>query len=269
MKMKNFLFVIFLNFFINFLFCYEKNIYYIEINFEHNEVEKLIEMIEQQEWFERDKLKFNDYAIYLGPYDLIKIKQIQDILCSALNIPSCIITGNEVEIDLDEEEFYILESTYTKYVSKEILEYYDDENIKKIINYALELYTLPYKWGGTDIEKGIDCSYFVKYIYSKIGINLPRTSREQFKVGKEVSKDELMCGDLVFFKKITYRKVKGKTKKYEYINHVGIYLKDNEFIHAARGSKRVTISSLSEPYYKNHFAGARRIVDFVNLKSKD
>lgn len=251
------------------LYCYEKNVYYVEIKCEYNEVEELIEIIENQEWFERDKLKFDGCSIYLGGYDLSKAKEIQEILCSELNLPSYISRNNELEIDLDEEEFYILESTHTKYVSKDTLEYYDDENIRKIINYALELYTLPYKWGGTDIEKGIDCSYFVKYIYSRIGIKLPRTSREQFKVGKEVSKDELRCGDLVFFKKITYRKVKGRREKYEYINHVGIYLKDGEFIHAARGSKRVTISSLSEPYYKKHFAGAKRVVDFVNLKPKD
>lgn len=261
--------VLVLLFIIKISHSYENSYYYVEISCKPDEIKDLVEVIKHQEWFAEDKLKLNSYGIYLGPYDLSEAKQIQDNLCYNLDIPAYIVINIENGTSLNQEDFFTIESTFTKYVSKDTLKYYDDENVKKIINYALELYTLPYKWGGTDIEKGIDCSYFVKYIYSRIGINLPRTSREQFKIGKEVSKDELKCGDLVFFKKITYRKIKGKVKRYEYINHVGIYLKDNEFIHAARGSKRVTISSLSEPYYKNHFAGARRIVDFIDLHHRD
>ncbi|MCX7910187.1 MAG: C40 family peptidase [Endomicrobia bacterium] len=255
---------IFLTLFFSFLFvcsfCYDN--YYIRIDCE--DVESLYEVLKSQSWFEEKKVYVFDSRIQLGPYNLQEAKEIHNILYLELNIPSYIESGipDEMIEDIEQNGFhYIVESSYTKYVSKDILEYYDDENIRKIINYALELYTLPYKWGGTDIEKGIDCSYFVKYIFSRIGIELPRTSKEQFKVGIEISKDELRCGDLVFFKKTKYKKVKGKIKKYEYINHVGIYLKDNEFIHAARGCKRVTISSLCEPYYSKHFAGARRVIN--------
>lgn len=137
------------------------------------------------------------------------------------------------------------------------------KKIKKIISYAAELYaTTPYKLGGENVKKGIDCSFFVKYIYSKLGVELPRTAREQIKVGQPISINELKVGDLVFFKKTYYRKSKKKTWKYERINHVGIYLRDGEFIHAARSSKKVTISLLTENYYKTHYAGARRILSF-------
>ncbi|MEN3013357.1 MAG: C40 family peptidase [Endomicrobiia bacterium] len=242
--------------------CYEEN-YYLKIDCNsQNEIKQLIEILKDHSWFKKEKLKTHNTTIQLGPYNLQEAKDIQSILCVELDIPAYIESKeNEITEEFQQqEEFCIVETSYTKYVSEDLLNYYQDENVRKIISYALELYTSPYKWGGTDIQKGIDCSYFVKYIFSRIGINLPRTSKEQFKIGKEVSKEEIKCGDLVFFKKVRYAKVKGKIKKYEYINHVGIYLKDGEFIHAARGCKRVTISSLSEPYYKKHFAGARRIV---------
>jgi len=109
----------------------------------------------------------------------------------------------------------------------------------------------PYRFGGMSL-KGIDCSAFVKRVYSFFDITLPRTAREQAKVGQRVSRDELTVGDLVFF----------NTRRY-YISHVGIYIGDDQFVHASSGrSKEVRINSLNEPYYNKRFVQATRLKDW-------
>jgi len=106
----------------------------------------------------------------------------------------------------------------------------------------------PYRMGGSTV-RGIDCSAFVAKIYEFFDVNLPRTAREQAKVGKAVSKDELVEGDLVFF---NTRRAFG---------HVGIYIGNNEFIHASSGrsSKAVRIDNLDKPYYHKRFIKAVRL----------
>lgn len=113
---------------------------------------------------------------------------------------------------------------------------------------ALSYRGVPYRFGGTS-ENGIDCSGLTQAVYKKWGMMLPRTSTEQFKKGKPVPKDQLRPGDLVFFKN-TYR---------HGVSHVGIYVGDGKFVHAAGAKYGVIVSSLNEPYHLHHYAGARRI----------
>ena len=108
----------------------------------------------------------------------------------------------------------------------------------------------PYRFGGMSL-KGIDCSAFVKRVYSFFDITLPRTAREQANVGQKVSRDELVVGDLVFF----------NTSRY-YISHVGIYIGNGQFVHASSGrNKEVRINNLSDPYYDKRFVQATRVKD--------
>jgi cell wall-associated NlpC family hydrolase len=92
----------------------------------------------------------------------------------------------------------------------------------------------------------------VKKIYDIFDVQLPRSAREQFKVGHKVTKDELVVGDLVFF----------KTKRYvKYPTHVGIYIGDGNFIHASstRCKLGVKVDALSSDYYSRTFIGATRV----------
>ena len=111
---------------------------------------------------------------------------------------------------------------------------------------AQSLIGTPYVFGGTS-SRGIDCSAFVMRVFSLNGIKLPRTADVQYKMGSHVAHGQEMAGDLVFFQ--TY--CAGAS-------HVGIYLGDGEFIHAS-SSKGVTVSSLSDPYFKRRYLGAKRI----------
>jgi peptidoglycan endopeptidase LytE len=125
----------------------------------------------------------------------------------------------------------------------------EDVGLKdKLILFAKKFMNIPYRFGGTSIF-GIDCSGYVQKVYSMIGVNLPRSAREQFHEGQPVDTGELSIGDLVFFR--TYA---------PFPSHVGIYLGDNLFIHASSRGKKVTIDSLAEPFYVKRFIGAKRVL---------
>ena len=124
------------------------------------------------------------------------------------------------------------------------------DKCQRIISLAKEKLGKRYVWGATGNQNTYDCSGFVKYVYKKNGIDLPRTSIMQSKVGKFVKRDELKKGDLIFFD--TSKQRKG------YVNHVGIYIGDNKFIHASSAKKKVVITSLSKSFYSNRYKGARR-----------
>lgn len=105
----------------------------------------------------------------------------------------------------------------------------------------------PYVWGDEGPDS-FDCSGLVQYIYKNaLGINLPRVSYDQSKVGQAVSREDLQPGDLVFFDTMD----KGK------VSHVGMYIGNNEFIHAANSKKGVIKSTLTG-YYDKKFINARR-----------
>lgn len=117
-----------------------------------------------------------------------------------------------------------------------------------LINNSKKYIGTPYVFGAKSPTMGFDCSGFSQYVFEKTGINLPRTTSEQYKIGESISKEDLIKGDLVFFE--TYRSGP---------SHLGIYIENNKFIHAST-SKGVTISSLNESYWKSRYIGARRVL---------
>jgi lipoprotein Spr len=103
-----------------------------------------------------------------------------------------------------------------------------------------------YRLGGNS-RKGIDCSAFTQRIFKeKFDTNIPRTTRTQVKVGKEIKKSELTLGDLVFFKT-------GRLDR-----HVGVYMGDGNFMHAS--IKGVKFTKLNKPFYKKAYWTSRRII---------
>lgn len=117
----------------------------------------------------------------------------------------------------------------------------------ELVQTALRYLGIPYRWGGVTDEDGFDCSGLTMVSYRLNGLNLPRVSRQQYLVGRTISKEELRLGDLVFF----------ATRKKGIVSHVGLYIGENRFIHAPRTGENVQIESLLHPYYAERFLGAR------------
>lgn len=120
-----------------------------------------------------------------------------------------------------------------------------------VVSYAKQYLGYRYVSGGSTPKKGFDCSGFTCYVYKNFGVNLSRTSKAQASNGREISKSELQLGDLVIFKGWGTNS----------IGHVGIYIGDNSFIHAANEDKGVVITSLSDSYYSSKYVTARRVID--------
>lgn len=118
---------------------------------------------------------------------------------------------------------------------------------KKLIEYVHQWWAVPYRIGGNSKE-GIDCSAFVQGLTNEaFGVTLPRTSREQADFCKQISKQDLKEGDLVFF-------ASGRS-----ISHVGMYISNNKFVHAST-SMGVVISDLDEAYWSRRFVKAGRLL---------
>ena len=119
---------------------------------------------------------------------------------------------------------------------------------EEVANYAQTLLGKSYVYGGVG-PNSFDCSGFTEYVYSKFGVNLTHSASAQANIGTTVSKSNLQLGDMVFF-----------TQGGSSIGHVGIYIGNNSFIHAANPQKGVVITSLSDGYYTRNYKTAKRVI---------
>ena len=127
----------------------------------------------------------------------------------------------------------------------------DNSIYSKVIAYAKEFNGVRYVYGGDNPHIGFDCSGFIGYVYKKFGVNLNRSAEAMYSNGTRVSKSELKAGDLLFFDAST-RKASGA------IDHAGIYLGGDTFIHASSSNGEVRIQKLSE--YRGTYIGAKRVI---------
>jgi len=120
------------------------------------------------------------------------------------------------------------------------------EEPKLLVKVATGFLGAPYRLGGSSVT-GLDCSAFVRIIYDIFSITLPRTASEQARIGLKVPRSELAEGDLIFF---NTRRAFG---------HVGIYIGNNEFVHASSVKRKVRVDSLDTPYFDRRFVRAVRL----------
>lgn len=112
-----------------------------------------------------------------------------------------------------------------------------------VVGIAMRYLGIPYVWGGST-PAGFDCSGFVMYVYSQVGVSLPHYTGAQWALGVPVSRDQLEPGDIVFF---------------DGLGHDGIYIGGGQFVHSPHTGDVVKISSLGESWYSSTYVGARRI----------
>ena len=121
--------------------------------------------------------------------------------------------------------------------------------LSDVLKKAETMIGVPYTWGGNSPAQGLDCSGFVRYVYEKAaGILLPRVSAQISRQGVAVAQTDLHPGDLVFF-----NTTRGTA------THVGIYVGENQFIHAPKKGAFVRIESMKSAYWTRRYYGARRV----------
>ncbi|WP_371917438.1 C40 family peptidase [Pseudomonas sp. M30-35] len=126
-------------------------------------------------------------------------------------------------------------------------------NAAAVVGRAQELIGVPYRWGGTNVRRGFDCSGLIVYLFgSEANIHLPRTTAQMIKMkAPKVAKNDLRAGDVVFFNH------NGNGR----VSHIGLYIGEGRFIHAPRTGKTIRISKLGNSYWSRHYIGAKRFLN--------
>lgn len=124
-----------------------------------------------------------------------------------------------------------------------------DQRIGKVVERAHELIGTPYRWGGASLKTGFDCSGLLHYLFrTEAGLNIPRTTTTMLASNaKTVARSRLKVGDAVFFKHNGGQRM----------NHVGIYIGNDRFIHSPRTGKTIRIDSLSNGYWNKSYHTAK------------
>ena len=160
----------------------------------------------------------------------------------------------EIAKDSPKESMFKAGKTYFSRVSDRLA---DSVTVKsdELINRAMEVIGVRYRWDTELPQSGLDGSSFVGYVFKdKLGFLLPRKSTQMSRVGKPITREELQPGDLVFFNtmRLTF-------------SHVGIYVGDNKFIHSPSKGTSVRVDDLGSLYWDKRFDGARRLDGSDNL----
>lgn len=129
-----------------------------------------------------------------------------------------------------------------------------------ILDHGLSLVGTRYRYGGSSVKSGFDCSGFIGYLFKEeLGLQLPRSSREMINIdAPKVARDELEPGDLLFFS------TAGRNR----VSHAGIYMGDNQFIHSSSSrSGGVRVDSLEDRYWSRTFIEAKRALALAPSES--
>jgi cell wall-associated NlpC family hydrolase len=170
------------------------------------------------------------------------------------NAPVPEVTSSSAEAVVPKESMFQAGRAYIARVSDRLADTVTGKS-EELINRAMEVIGVRYRWDAELPQSGLDGSSFVGYVFKdKLGFLLPRKSTQMSRVGKPIGRDELQPGDLVFFNtmRLTF-------------SHVGIYVGDNKFIHSPSKGTSVRVDDLGSLYWDKRFDGARRLDGSDNL----
>jgi cell wall-associated NlpC family hydrolase len=164
----------------------------------------------------------------------------------------------ELAKDAPKESMFQAGKSYFYRVSDRLVDSVSGKT-EELINQAMRVIGVRYRWDAEIPQSGLDGSSFVAYVFKdKLGFLLPRKSTEMSRVGKPINREELQPGDLVFFNtmRLTF-------------SHVGIYVGDNKFIHSPSKGASVRVDDLTSMYWDKRFDGARRLDGSDNLNDRE
>jgi len=198
----------------------------------------------------RDLNRLQGSSLKIGKKLTLKTRQDPD----ALSVPAPVeYTKNELLPEHEEEDDGIVSEDVRAGIERRTKEsrsllgnWTTPDEPQLLVKAAMGFLGAPYRLGGFSM-KGLDCSGLVKKIYQTFNIDLPRTAFEQSHVGLRVARNKLIEGDLLFF----------NTRRT--LGHVGIYIGNNQFVHASSRKRGVRIDNLNTPYYNKQFVRAVRL----------
>ncbi len=171
------------------------------------------------------------------------IRERQAIL-EALKRRAAVLASLQTEIARLEAEEQARQATFRHGVDEAVAAM-PSSNGSRVAAITMRYLGVPYKWGSATPARGLDCSGLVLRVYAELGVELPHYAAAQYEIGMPVERTALQPGDLVFFRDL---------------EHVGIYIGNDYFIHAPRTGDVVKIALLTDPYYVQQWFGARRIL---------
>jgi peptidoglycan endopeptidase LytE len=198
----------------------------------------------------RDLNHMQGSFLSIGKKLALKTKHDPDML----SVPAPVeYTKNELLQEQEEEDDWIAGDEATARIERQTKEsksllgsWSTPDEQQLLVKAAVGFLGAPYRLGGFSM-KGLDCSGLVKKIYQTFNIDLPRTAFEQSRVGLRVARSKLIEGDLIFF----------NTRRT--LGHVGIYIGNDQFVHASSRKRGVRIDNLNTPYYNKRFVRAVRL----------
>ena len=158
--------------------------------------------------------------------------------------------SNSIAVDYNGGWRYAYGNMFYAQLVNQYIYSYEDEAVQKIVDEAMKYYGWEYTWGGSNPEEGFDCSGLVQWCYAAAGIELPRTSREQFDWCEKISVDELKAGDLLFYQ--------NESSGGE-IGHVAIYIGDGKVYEAG---DPIGVYDNNDNWHQDNLLYAGRIIHF-------
>jgi len=184
-----------------------------------------------------------------GDFYKIKYQDITGYISKSLisDKPVEVTSRGSVERTVETEEQPKQEALKEEQPKEVVLNSAEGQNVS---DFAKNYLGYNYTYGGTTPNTGFDCTGFTYYIYNSCGYSLSRSCSVQASTGIEVAKENLQPGDLLLFNN-------GSNGS---IGHVGIYIGEGNFVHAANPRRGVTTDTINSGYYDTYYYSARRIV---------
>lgn len=165
--------------------------------------------------------------------------------------------SNPIAVDYNGGWRYAYGNMFYAQLVNQYIYSYEDDAVQKIIDEAMKYYGWEYTWGGSNPDEGFDCSGLVQWCYAIAGIELPRTSREQWDWCEEISVDDIVPGDLLFYQ--------NESSGGE-IGHVAIYIGDGKVYEAG---DPIGVYDNNDSWHQYNLLHAGRIIHFEPDESSE